>query len=364
MRVPKNGLSKRLKNMTGLMNKPVSTAILSYGMSGRVFHTPILHIHPGFSIKTIWERSKNLSTRQYPHIAIVREYNKILQDQEIELVIVNTPDDTHHEYAKMALLAGKHVVVEKPFTQSVEQAEELINIAEKHGLLLSVFQNRRWDSDFLTVQKVIEQQMVGRMVTFESNFDRYRKEIRKGNWKDQSSSSLYNLGSHLIDQALVLFGMPSYVNADLRKLRDHAYVDDYYEIILEYTNFKVTVKSSYLVKEKGPRFIIHGTEGSFLKYGYDLQEEMLKKGHFPGEDGWGNEPEMNWGILNTRINNIHFKGRIESVPGNYSSYYSNIYDVIRNNGKLVVTPYEALNCMRIIEKAKESNQDKKYISVE
>jgi predicted dehydrogenase len=346
------------------MNNPIPTAVLSYGMSGRVFHAPILHVHPGFSMKTVWERSKNLSTQRYPYVKIFREYNEILQDKGIELIIVNTPDDTHHEYAKMALLAGKHVVIEKPFTQTVEEAEELIAIAEKQGLVLSSFQNRRWDSDFLTVQHVIEQQLVGRLVVFESHFDRYRKEIRKGNWKDQSSSSLYNLGSHLIDQALVLFGMPSYVLADLRQLRDHVYVNDYYEIILDYTNFKVTLKSSYLVRERGPRFIIHGTEGSFLKFGYDIQEERLKNGHYPDEEGWGKEPEKKWGLLNTHMNNMHFKGKIETVPGNYFFYYSNIYDAIRNHANLDVSPYEALNVMRIIEKAKESSQDKKYVSVD
>ncbi|MGW8316633.1 MAG: Gfo/Idh/MocA family protein, partial [Bacteroidales bacterium] len=238
---------------------PISVAISSYGMSGLVFHGPLLEAHPGFRISKILERNRNDSDGKHPGALLVRAYEAILEDPEIELVVVNTPDHLHYEMATLALEAGKHVVVEKPVTLRAGQVARLASLAASRKRVLSVFQNRRWDGDFLTVKEVIRSGELGRLVSFESHFDRYRKEI-KDSWKDQSNGTgtLYNLGSHLVDQALVLFGLPQRLFCDVRLLRDGAKTDDSFDLFLHYDHCKCLLRSSYLVREPGPRFILHG----------------------------------------------------------------------------------------------------------
>ncbi len=338
---------------------PIKTGIASYGMSGLVFHAPLLHVNPGFELVKIVERSYKGSKERYPYISIVRSLEDLLQDEHIELIIINTPDSTHFEYCKLALEAGKHVVVEKPFTLKVEEAEQLIQLSKKQEKLLSVFQNRRWDGDYLTVKKVVEDKLLGRLVSFESHFDRYRNFIKPNTWKEEQTSGaeiLFNLGSHMIDQAYDLFGMPESVSADIGIQRTDGVADDFYNVVLRYKGMQVCLKSSYLVREEGPRYLLHGTEGSFLKWGLDRQEADLKMGKYPDEPDWGKEPKKLWGKLNTELNDLHFTGRIETIPGNYQSYYENIYDAIRNGAKLVVQPNQSLELIKIIVGAIESNR--------
>ena len=341
------------------MSETINTAILSYGMSGRVFHGPLLKAHPAFEVVKIWERTKNESAELFGSEVVVRSLDEILQDKTIALVIVNTPDATHFEMVKKALEAGKHVVVEKPFVTQAAQGEELISLARQNGLVLSVFQNRRWDGDFLTIKKIINEQLLGRLVEYESHFDRYRNYIQPNTWKEKADAwagLVRNLGSHLIDQALCLFGKPSAVHADIRVMRTGGEVDDFFDIDLFYENVKVKLKSSYLVREAGPRFILHGTEGSFLKWGTDPQEEMLKSGHIPNEPGWGAEDEKFWGLLNTSAGGLHTRGRVESLAGDYSAFYSNLSDAILKRAELAVKPDESLLGIKIIEAAFESSK--------
>ncbi len=331
-----------------------------------VFHGPLLKTHPGFEITKIVERHKQNSRNSFPEAEIVKDYKELCKDNEIELIIVSSPDHLHFPFAKMALESGKNVVVEKPFTQSHAQAMELVELAEKKQLLLSVFQNRRWDGDFLTVQKVINHEMLGRLVDYEAHFDRYRNFIQNGTWKESSDAGagiLFNLGSHLIDQALVLFGMPDSVFADLRILRDNGEVNDSFDALLRYDHMKVMLRGSYLVREPGPRYILHGTEGSFLKWGIDPQEQDLKDGYLPDFEGWGEDEPENWGLLNTDMNGIHYEGNIETLPGNYPAFYENIHDCLRNNAKLKVTAEEAANVIKIIEVAKRSFEEKRELGV-
>jgi predicted dehydrogenase len=340
------------------MKPKIRVGMLSYGMSGNVFHAPLLHVHSGYQMKKIMQRSADDALIRYPYVQIVRNVADIFHDPEIDLVLVNTPDHTHFEYAKAALEAGKHVVVEKPFVHEISEGDALINLALKKGKILTVFQSRRWEGDFLTIRKIIENQFLGRLVTYEAHFDRFRNFIRES-WKENAelkSSTLYNLGSHLIDQALCLFGSPDAVYADLRKQRTGSAVDDLFDLNLYYPELKVTLKSSYLVREPGPRFMIHGTEGSYVKYGIDPQEEALTNGRFPDEPEWGREPESQWGIMNTNLNGIHFRGPIETIPGCYQEFYNLLYDTLVNGKALAVKPEESLKGISIIKAAYESDE--------
>jgi scyllo-inositol 2-dehydrogenase (NADP+) len=340
------------------MHPKIRVGILSYGMSGKVFHAPLLHVNLGYEMKKVMQRTANDALERYPYLQVVRTADDIIRDPEIDLVLVNTPDHTHVEYAKASLEAGKHVVVEKPFVLDVAEGEALIDLAKKKNRILTVFQSRRWEGDFLTVQKIIESGYLGRLVEYIAHFDRFRNYIRDS-WKEKSefkTSSLFNLGSHLIDQALVLFGMPEAVYADLRKQRTGSQVDDLFDLNLYYPAVKVTLKSSYLVREPGARFMLHGTEGSFVKYGIDPQEEALTRGHYPNEPDWGKEDEKSWGILNTNLNGLHYRGAIETLAGCYQGFYDQLYQTIMQGKELAVKPEESLNGIRIIKAAYESAQ--------
>lgn len=336
----------------------IRVGVLSYGMSGKVFHCPLLHVNPGFEMKKIMQRSSNDALIRFPYLQVVRNATDIINDPDIDLVLVNTPDHTHFEYTKAALEAGKNVVVEKPFIHEISEGEELINLALKKNRNLTVFQSRRWEGDFLTIKKIIENKYLGRLVTYEAHFDRFRNFIRDS-WKEKpefKASTLYNLGSHLIDQALMLFGMPDAVYADLRKQRSGSMVDDLFDLNLYYPEIKVTLRSSYLVREPGPRFMLHGTEGSYVKQGVDPQEEALTQGHLPDEPGFGKEPEELWGIMNTNLNGIHFRGPVETFPGCYQEFYNLLYETLVNGKKPAVLPEESLNGIRIIKAAYESDE--------
>mgnify|MGYP006303012679 CR=1 FL=1 len=267
--------------------------------------------------------------------------------------------------AMQALEAGKHVVVEKPFTQTVGQANELINKAEQKGVVLSVFQNRRWDGDFLTVQKVIRERSLGQLVSFESHFDRFRNFVQ-ASWKEEDSlgaGTLYNLGSHMIDQALMLFGKPESLFAVIRALRPGSRVDDSFDIFLNYPGVKCFIRGSYLVKEEGPRYILHGVQGSFLKFGIDPQEEALKAGQLPVSKDWGKDTPERYGILHTEVKEKDRREAFPTLPGNYPAYYDNIYEVIRQDAPLAVTPDQAREVIRIIEAAYRSSRMNRVIQL-
>ena len=348
------------------MEQAIGVGIASFGLSGRVFHAPLIRHNKKFAIKHIIERSKEDAGKLYPDAAITKSFGDLLNDESIRLVIVNTPDQTHFEFAKKVLQVGKHVVVEKPFTQTVAQGEDLIALAQEKGLMLTVFHNRRWDGDFLTVQGIVKKKTLGRLVDFESHFNRYRYAIQPDTWKERADAGaglIYNLGSHMIDQALVLFGMPEAVTGHTRIVRTRGEVDDWYDIRLHYRDLNVCTKSSYLVRELGPRYILHGTLGSFIKHGLDPQEDSLRRGEVPGGPDWGKESQEWWGLLNTEVNGTQRRVVVETRPGNYSAFYDGVYDCIVHHADPPVRPEEALNVIRIIEAAKRSNQERRTMPV-
>lgn len=349
---------------------PLKTGLAAFGMSGQVFHAPFLSTDPHFELTAITERSKDLSREKYPQARIVRSFDELLAVDGLELVVVNTPDCSHYEYARRALEAGKHVIVEKPFTTTVEEGEELAALATERGLTLSVYQNRRWDCDFLTVKEILNKGLLGRLVEFESTFPRYRNFIKPDTWKETGESGgglTYNLGAHLIDQAVQLFGMPEAVFADISTLRTGGKVDDYFIIHLlksqKAPEVKITVKASYLMCESEPRFVLHGTEGSYVKYGLDPQEEALTKGVLPGASHWSEEDKSQWGVLHTERNGDVIRKPYPSLPGNYMAFYENVYRHIRQGEPLQSDARGVIDVIRLIEAALESSRTQSVIKL-
>lgn len=345
----------------------VNAAIIGFGFGGRVFHAPFISATEGMRISKIMtssEKNRDLANRQYPEVALVKRYEEVLADPNIELVVIAIPNHLHKDYASAALNAGKHVVVEKPFTVTTSEADQLIALAKEQKKLLTVYHNRRLDSDFRTIQKIIDGKMLGRVVEFEARYDRFRNYI-KDSWKQTQvpgGGILYDLGAHLIDQALTLFGMPKDIYADLRLQRTEAVATDNFELILSYPGIKVSLKAGMLVREKGPRYSVFGTKGTFLKYGMDVQESALLSGLTLGDTNqWGKESEDSWGLLHTEIGGLTFKGKVESEPGDYRLFYQNLYAAISGSEKLLISPDSARAVIRVIELAKESNAAGKRI---
>lgn len=343
----------------------IRTALLSYGMSGKVFHAPFLDIHPGFELLGSWERSKKLIQEDYPEVKSYASIDDLLAD-DVELVIVNTPVGTHYEYAKKVLLAGKHAVVEKAFTTTVAEAEELAQIAKDKGLKLAVFQNRRWDSDFKTIQKVINDEVLGELVEAEFHFDRYNPLLSAKAHKETANDGagvLKDLGPHLIDQAVCLFGSPKSVFADIRFTRDNSLVDDWIDLLLIYEVFRVRLKAGFFVREANPAYTIHGKKGSFLKPRGDVQEDELKIGKKPNLETWGTEPEDLQGILHTEINGKVIREKVPTLQGNYFSFFDGVYNSITNNVTEPVTAKDGVKVMQVIEAAIASNTQRTVINL-
>ena len=343
----------------------IKTALLSYGMSGKVFHAPFLNFHPGFELLGSWERSKKLIHQDYPSVKSYATIEELLED-DVDLVVVNTPVDTHYEYAKKVLLAGKHALVEKAFTTTVAQAQELAALAKEKGLKLSVFQNRRWDSDFKTVQKIISDNVLGEIVEAEFHFDRYNPILSPKQHKETANSGagiLKDLGPHLIDQALCLFGLPQSVFADIRITREHSLVDDYIDILLYYSHFRVRLKAGFFVREAIPSFVVHGKKGSFLKARGDVQEDELKLGMKPNLDTWGTESSDKKGLLHTEINGEIVKEYIPTLQGNYYAFFDGVYNSIAQDAIEPVTAQDGVHVMQIIEAAIQSSAQKKGIDL-
>jgi scyllo-inositol 2-dehydrogenase (NADP+) len=346
--------------------KPIHTALCSFGMSGRVFHAPFLQVHPGFNFYGVWERTQNLAQEKYPGVKTFRSLEDLLADPAIELVIVNTPSVTHFDYTKQALHAGKHVIVEKPFTATVAQAEELIGLAKMKNVKLSVYQNRRYDSDYKTVKKILDEGVLGKIIDAEIHYDRYTPELSYKIHKESPTAavgSVYDLGAHLIDQALQFFGMPVAVSADIAVNRPGSKVDDYFDIKLFYPSHRVTLKSSYFVREALPGYIFHGTKGSFIKTKTDVQETDLLAGKIPGGDDWGIEPETQKGFLHTEADGRIIKGYVDSMRGNYGEYYTGIYEAIRNDKEVPVSAEDGMKVIQVIEAAYQSNKERRVVQL-
>jgi scyllo-inositol 2-dehydrogenase (NADP+) len=343
------------------MNRVLNTAVVGFGISARTFHVPFLVTNPNFNWMAVVERNTNLAVSYKKDITVYRSFEAMLEDNRIDLVIITTPNLTHLPFAKAALLAGKHVVVEKPFTITTGEAKELIALSKSTGKLLSIYHNRRYVTDFKTIQQLLQQQLLGKLAEMEIHYNRYRPEAKPNAWREEplpGSGILYDLGSHLIDQALVLFGPPATITAFVAMQRSHARADDYFDLRLDYGALQVRIKAGMLVREPGPRYQLHGDKGSFIKYGMDPQEEQLKSGLLPTDTGYGVEPKTSWGHLHTEFEGKIINEKYPSLPATHTDYYTGIYNSIVIGMPLEVTPQMAHNTIRLIELAIESNQKK------
>ncbi len=350
------------------MEKTIRVGLIGFGAGGQIFHAPILTTVKGLElveIRATKPEQVNVAKAKYPDAVIVPTSEEIFNDENIDLVVITTPNTSHYSLAMQALQAGKHVVVDKPFTINTKEADELIAVAASKNLVLSVYHDRRFDSDFHTLQKIINNNFLGDIVELESRYDRFRNYLKLNAWREEDAPGtgiLYDLGSHLIDQVQILFGLPVAVTADLRIQRKGGKAVDNFEVILHYPGIKASIKGGMLVREPLPRFILLGNNGSFVKYGLDVQEAALKAGfNSLTKANWGVEPPDIWGTINTEMNGQHFVGKIESEKGDYAAYYLNVYHAILGKEDLMVTALQARNTVRIIELAMQSEKEKRTI---
>lgn len=347
------------------MTNPLNAGLIGFGLAGRVFHAPLIHANPNVRLTHIVQRSGDEARKKYPQAKLLRNADELFAEKSVDLVVVATPNSSHLELAAKALSAGKHVVVDKPFTITAADADKLIDLSRKMGRVLSVFQNRRWDGDFLTVRQILGGGRLGRLAEYESRFDRFRPALKPGAWREEAipgSGVLFDLGSHLIDQAIVLFGHPQGICADLRSQRDRAAAVDSFEVRLAYPALKVTLKAGSLVCEPSPRFTLYGTEGSYLKFGLDPQEEELKQGGAPTQPHWGTEPQEAWGTL-TNCNGNLAREKYPTLAGCYPEYYKNIYEALTGKTELAVKPEQAREVIRLIELAEQSAKEERMLAV-
>ena len=340
-----------------MAKKRIITGICSYGMSGKLFHAPFIDAHPGFELKAIVERHNEDSRERYPGVRINRAVEDLCADKDLELIVVNTPTHLHFEHAKMVLNAGKHMVIEKPFTITVEQAEILKKLTESQDLFLSVYQNRRYDGDYRAVKKVVEEGLLGEIREVEIRYDRYRpafggKAHKEGNLP--GAGNIYDLSPHLVDQAIQLFGFPDAVFADLIKMRDDVGVPDYFEILFYYDRLRVRLKATVIARESTYAYVLHGMKGSFLQQRSDLQELELQKGTRPSLKNWCPALSQPDGILHTEIDGEVVRRETTSEPGNYMGYKEDVYNAIKGKGANPVPAEDAIQNMRIIEAALHS----------
>jgi predicted dehydrogenase len=348
--------------------KCIRVGLIGFGFGGRIFHSNVIEAVEGLELAAIVQRSGSEAAAAFPHARIVPSVDALLEDISIQLVVVATPNATHLPIARQCLMADRHVVIDKPFALSSEEAAELIHLARERQRLLSVYQNRRWDGDFLTVRKLLDGDQLGRLVKFESHYDRYRLAPRLHAWREDGSPGggvLLDLGAHLVDQALVLFGVPQSVWASVRVEREGARSNDAFDLYLHFpaslsgsalSGLGVWLRATCVARSPGARFTLNGTLGTFRKFGIDPQEAHLLAGDMFSSKPWGVETPEHWGTLTLDEDGEPVSTRIPTEPGDYRGYYINLRDAIHGNAALEVTPLQAWRTMRVLEMALESSR--------
>ncbi|KRW58476.1 oxidoreductase [Pseudomonas sp. TTU2014-080ASC] len=327
----------------------MKTGLIGYGYAGKTFHAPLISMVADLELTAIASSNEARVREDFSEVSTEPSAAALLARDDLELIVIATPNDTHFDLAAQALTAGKHVVVDKPFTVTVAEAKELISLADQYQRLLSVFHNRRWDADFVTLKTLLDSGELGRVVHVESRFDRFRPQVRS-RWRETAVAGgglWYDLGPHLLDQAVQLFGLPQSIWLDQEKLRDGAVTDDWFHAVLGYAQLRVVLHASALAASPAPRFSVHGTHGSFIKFGLDVQEDALRAGLGPEDTDWGRDPQQ--GRLTLWDGDTVHECLLPGEVGNYRSYYSAIFDAIRHGGDNPVPAQQALQVMQLIE---------------
>ena len=348
----------------------IGVGLIGFGLAGRAFHAPVIRAVPGLRLVAILQRGGSEAAEAYPDVRIVRSVEELLAIPEIRLVVIATPNDTHHDLAMCCLQAGRDVVVDKPFTTTVQEAISLVRFAREHKRLLTVYQNRRYDSDFQVIQALVTGGRLGRIVRFESNYDRYRPQLKQGAWRERSGPGtgiLFDLAPHLIDHAMVLFGMPEAITADVRMERDGAAADDSFDIVFHYrgraaSGMRAVLRSTMLAAAPRPRFLLYGAAASYVKQTFDPQEMNLRQGSIPAGTAWGAEPEKDWGVLTRPHGDGFTQEPIQPANCDYRDYYKNVRDAILGKAQLTVTPEWALNVMQALELSRESSERRQTVA--
>ena len=337
------------------MNKDIiGVGLVGYGFAGKTFHAPLIRAVDGLDLKAIASSNPDKVKKDFPGMTIFAGPAEMFAQDEIDLVVIATPNDSHAPLARAAFAAGKHVVIDKPFTLDMEEARDLIVKAERHGRLLGVFHNRRWDSDFLAAKFGVESGVLGRVTHFESHIDRFRPEVRD-RWRERKGLGAgvwFDLAPHMIDQALQLFGLPNGVLANLFLQRTGAQADDWAHTMLIYPQLRVILHASMIAAGGSPRFLVHGEKGSLVKRGIDQQEKQLLDGMLPGASGWGVDLD--------RMEIWNGAGECRSMPtpaGDHRKYYAGIRDALRGTASNIVPPIQALAVMAVLEAAMTSSTE-------
>jgi scyllo-inositol 2-dehydrogenase (NADP+) len=341
------------------MSTPLRAALVGYGSVAEKMHAPLLEVCPSLDFVAVVERNGFRCQQKYPKVQTFTSLDALLAADPADLICITTPNELHFSMAKQCLLAGKHVVVDKPVTLVAEEAEELLALATSKGLVCSIFHNRRYDGDFKTLQEIVAKNLLGRLVFLESHFDRFRPQVSE-NWREKDcpgNGITYDLGSHLIDQVVLLFGKPTAISADIRKQRTNAVADDYFDIALDYPGFKARVTAGAIVNVPTPKFMLLGEKGTYQKFFLDVQEQAFKDARIPAGADWGMEPEERWG-------KIHYAAETQAYPtlrGDYRVFYENVADAILGKTSLLVTLEQAIPVLRIIQAAFISSQEGRKI---
>lgn len=344
----------------------VRVGLIGFGLAGQAFHAPIIRGVPGMELACILERHTDNAKKRYPGVRLVRTLDEMLSDKSIGLVAVATPNDSHFSYTKACLEADRDVVVDKPLTATMREAEELVNLAQQRRRLMTVYQDRRWDGAFLTVKKLVNSGTLGSVAEYEARFDRFRLDAKPGAWREvaafPAAGVLWDLGPHLIDGALVLFGEPETISASALMQRASSQIDDAFDVIMQYPRLRVTLRARIIAYAPSHHLLLHGTQGSFVKYGMDPQEEILRSEHCPnGPDwgkNWGLEPKEKWGTL-TRVGEDPHK--VETERGDYRGFYANVRDAIEGKAPLDVPPDQFLRTQRALLLAHKSSREQRVV---
>jgi scyllo-inositol 2-dehydrogenase (NADP+) len=345
----------------------IDVGLIGFGLAGRAFHAQVISRVSGLRLAGILQRRGNEAAEAYPDARVARSLDELLAMKEIRLVVIATPNESHFPLAHQCLASGRDVLVDKPFTTTLAEAQSLVARAKKTNRLLTVYHNRRYDGDFQTVLQLVRSGQLGRIVSFEANYDRFRPTLKPAAWREAvtpGAGIFFDIGPHLIDYALTLFGLPDAVTADIRVQREAALVDDTFDVAFHYKHsLRADLRSSILAAAPRPHLVVHGTRGSFVKQTVDPQELNLRHGKIPAEGPWGAEPEENWGVLTLAENDELTQRRVPSVDCDYRVFYANVRDALLGKAQLFVTPEWALDVMQLLELARQSSNERRTVSV-